>query len=140
MADGRLQGGFNMADGRLQCGFNMADGRLQGGFNMADGRLQCGFNMADSRQGSWVIFLGAVAVICRRAAAPLPPPRPVAAAPQSGSVCRFFPECKKMDCAFYHPKPCRFATQCKRAGCTFYHPTTSLPPRHALKWTKAQSS
>ncbi|XP_030200760.1 zinc finger CCCH domain-containing protein 14 isoform X3 [Gadus morhua] len=78
--------------------------------------------------------------VSRRAAAPLPPPRPAAAAPQSGSVCRFFPECKKMDCAFYHPKPCRFATQCKRAGCTFYHPTTSLPPRHALKWTKAQSS
>ncbi|CAL8312981.1 unnamed protein product [Lota lota] len=78
--------------------------------------------------------------VSRRAAAPLPPPRPAAAAPQSSSVCRFFPECKKMDCAFYHPKPCRFATQCKRAGCTFYHPTTSLPPRHALKWTKAQSS
>ncbi|XP_044025667.1 zinc finger CCCH domain-containing protein 14 isoform X5 [Siniperca chuatsi] len=30
--------------------------------------------------------------------------------------------------------------QCKRAGCTFYHPTTSVPPRHALKWTKTQSS
>uniref|UniRef100_A0A3Q3II22 Zinc finger CCCH domain-containing protein 14 n=1 Tax=Monopterus albus TaxID=43700 RepID=A0A3Q3II22_MONAL len=55
------------------------------------------------------------------------------------NVCRFFPECKKVDCLFYHPKPCRFAAQCKRAGCTFYHPTTSVPPRHALKWTKAQS-
>ncbi|CAL8316187.1 unnamed protein product [Merluccius merluccius] len=77
--------------------------------------------------------------VSRRAGPPLPPPRTAAAAPQSSSVCRFFPDCKKMDCSFYHPKPCRFATQCKRAGCTFYHPTATLPPRHALKWTKAQS-
>ncbi|XP_013874915.1 zinc finger CCCH domain-containing protein 14 [Austrofundulus limnaeus] len=69
-----------------------------------------------------------------------PPLRPAVQSAQTTSVCRFFPECKKMDCSFYHPKPCRFATQCKRAGCTFYHPTTVVPPRHALKWTKAQSS
>uniref|UniRef100_A0A3B3CIL2 Zinc finger CCCH domain-containing protein 14 n=1 Tax=Oryzias melastigma TaxID=30732 RepID=A0A3B3CIL2_ORYME len=68
------------------------------------------------------------------------PPRPAAQPLQTSSVCRFFPECKKMDCPFYHPKPCRFAAQCKRAGCTFYHPTAAVPPRHALKWTKAQSS
>ncbi|KAJ8290469.1 hypothetical protein GJAV_G00013250 [Gymnothorax javanicus] len=37
-------------------------------------------------------------------------------------LCHFFPECKKMDCQFYHPKPCRFATRCKRADCYFYHP------------------
>ncbi|XP_036438378.1 zinc finger CCCH domain-containing protein 14 isoform X2 [Colossoma macropomum] len=65
------------------------------------------------------------------------PARPVP--PQSSSVCRFFPDCKKMDCTFYHPKPCRFAGHCKRAGCTFYHPATSVPPRHALKWTKTQT-
>ncbi|XP_072532977.1 zinc finger CCCH domain-containing protein 14 [Salminus brasiliensis] len=59
--------------------------------------------------------------------------------PQSSSVCRFFPDCKKMDCTFYHPKPCRFAAHCKRTGCTFYHPTASVPPRHALKWTKTQT-
>ncbi|KAM3860947.1 zinc finger CCCH domain-containing protein 14 [Diretmus argenteus] len=75
--------------------------------------------------------------VSRRSTA-APPPRPVPA-PQTGNVCRFFPECKKMGCPFYHPKPCRFAAQCKRAGCTFYHPTTSVPPRHALKWTKSQS-
>lgn len=23
---------------------------------------------------------------------------------QTTSVCRFFPDCKKMDCPFYHPK------------------------------------
>ncbi|KAM4529305.1 zinc finger CCCH domain-containing protein 14 [Fundulus diaphanus] len=65
-----------------------------------------------------------------------PPPRPAVQPSQSATVCRFFPECKKVDCSFYHPKPCRFATRCKRAGCTFYHPTTAVPPRHALKWTK----
>lgn len=69
-----------------------------------------------------------------------PPPRPAMKTSLTASVCRFFPECKNMDCPFYHPKPCRFATQCKRAGCTFYHPNTALPPRHALKWTKTQSS
>ncbi|XP_051265435.1 zinc finger CCCH domain-containing protein 14 isoform X1 [Dicentrarchus labrax] len=69
-----------------------------------------------------------------------PPPRPAVQPVQTTSVCRFFPDCKKMDCPFYHPKPCRFAAQCKRSGCTFYHPTTSVPPRHALKWTKTQSS
>lgn len=103
-----------------------------------------------------------------------------AAQPTSAkTTCRFFPDCKNLDCPFYHPKvktqstlcffcqtvqskqvavnstflffysfnslccvvlqPCHFAAQCKRAGCTFYHPTTSVPPRHALKWTKAQS-
>ncbi|XP_042246466.1 zinc finger CCCH domain-containing protein 14 isoform X2 [Thunnus maccoyii] len=68
-----------------------------------------------------------------------PPPRP-AQPMQTTSVCRFFPACKKMDCPFYHPKPCRFAGLCKRAGCTFYHPNTAVPPRHALKWTKTNSS
>ncbi|KAJ8356355.1 hypothetical protein SKAU_G00191490 [Synaphobranchus kaupii] len=69
---------------------------------------------------------------------PAPPPRKVTAS--SSSVCRFFPDCKKIDCTFYHPKPCRFAGQCKRAGCPFYHPAHSVPPRHALKWTKTQNS
>ncbi|KAM8831272.1 zinc finger CCCH domain-containing protein 14 isoform 2-T2 [Spinachia spinachia] len=69
-----------------------------------------------------------------------PPTRPAVPTMQTTSECRFFPECKKMDCPFYHPKPCRFAAKCKRAGCTFYHPTTAVPPRHALKWSKTQSS
>ncbi|XP_069552754.1 zinc finger CCCH domain-containing protein 14 isoform X1 [Brachyistius frenatus] len=69
-----------------------------------------------------------------------PPPRPAVQPVQTTSVCRFFPDCKKMDCPFFHPKPCRFGGQCKRAGCTFYHPNTAVPPRHALKWTKTQSS
>ncbi|XP_067428500.1 zinc finger CCCH domain-containing protein 14 isoform X2 [Thunnus thynnus] len=69
-----------------------------------------------------------------------PPPRPAAQPMQTTSVCRFFPACKKMDCPFYHPKPCRFAGLCKRSGCTFYHPNTAVPPRHALKWTKTNSS
>ncbi|XP_019740606.1 zinc finger CCCH domain-containing protein 14 isoform X2 [Hippocampus comes] len=69
-----------------------------------------------------------------------PPPRPVAPPAQTVSMCRFFPQCKKMDCPFYHPKPCHFASQCNRDGCTFFHPNASVPPRHALKWSKTQSS
>ncbi|XP_041122973.1 zinc finger CCCH domain-containing protein 14-like isoform X2 [Polyodon spathula] len=68
------------------------------------------------------------------------PPVKAPAPSVSGNVCHFFPECKSMDCRFYHPKPCRFTTQCKRLDCSFYHPTVSLPPRHALKWTRAQNS
>ncbi|XP_005986585.1 zinc finger CCCH domain-containing protein 14 isoform X2 [Latimeria chalumnae] len=74
----------------------------------------------------------------RRNPAPVPKPAPVSAS--TTSVCRFFPECKKMDCPFYHPKHCRFGMQCKRPGCTFYHPSVSVPPRHALKWTRSNSS
>ncbi|XP_048842170.1 zinc finger CCCH domain-containing protein 14 isoform X2 [Brienomyrus brachyistius] len=69
---------------------------------------------------------------------PTAPPRP--AAQPSSATCRFFPDCKKMDCPFYHPKACRFAAQCKRTGCPYYHPARSVPPRHALKWTKAPIS
>ncbi|XP_062406922.1 zinc finger CCCH domain-containing protein 14 [Sardina pilchardus] len=78
--------------------------------------------------------------VSRRGAPNLPRPVAAVAAAPPPTICRFFPDCKKMDCPFYHPKPCRFAGQCKRQGCSFYHPSTSVPPRHALKWTKTQSS
>nr|XP_045010491.1 zinc finger CCCH domain-containing protein 14 isoform X2 [Jaculus jaculus] len=58
----------------------------------------------------------------------------------SGQLCRYFPACKKMECPFYHPKHCRFNTQCTRPDCTFYHPTITVPPRHALKWIRPQTS
>ncbi|NP_001153579.1 zinc finger CCCH domain-containing protein 14 isoform c [Mus musculus] len=69
-------------------------------------------------------------------------PKPVSSpAPSSnGQLCRYFPACKKMECPFYHPKHCRFNTQCTRPDCTFYHPTITVPPRHALKWIRPQSS
>ncbi|XP_061668801.1 zinc finger CCCH domain-containing protein 14 isoform X2 [Syngnathoides biaculeatus] len=78
----------------------------------------------------------------RGTSAAAPPARPAAPAaqPVRVSACRFFPQCKKTDCPFYHPKPCHFAGQCNRDGCTFFHPGASVPPRHALKWTKTQSS
>ncbi|XP_069714748.1 zinc finger CCCH domain-containing protein 14 isoform X2 [Phaenicophaeus curvirostris] len=68
--------------------------------------------------------------------APLPVPSPSSTNP----LCKFFPACKKMECPFYHPKHCRFNTQCTRPDCTFYHPTIAVPPRHALKWTRTQTS
>ncbi|NWX81444.1 ZC3HE protein, partial [Nothoprocta pentlandii] len=77
----------------------------------------------------------------RRAPLPAPKPAPLPTPPvSSGSpLCKFFPACKKMECPFYHPKHCRFNTQCTRPDCTFYHPTVAVPPRHALKWTRAQT-
>ncbi|XP_017535364.1 zinc finger CCCH domain-containing protein 14 isoform X9 [Manis javanica] len=73
---------------------------------------------------------------------PVLSPKPAAtpAPPSSSQLCRYFPACKKMECPFYHPKHCRFNTQCTRPDCTFYHPTITVPPRHALKWIRPQTS
>ncbi|KAM6204160.1 zinc finger CCCH domain-containing protein 14 isoform 4-T4 [Sarcoramphus papa] len=75
---------------------------------------------------------------------PHPPPRPAQlptlSVSSSSPLCKFFPACKKMECPFYHPKHCRFNTQCTRPDCTFYHPAIAVPPRHALKWTRTQTS
>ncbi|XP_078262866.1 zinc finger CCCH domain-containing protein 14 isoform X2 [Rhinoraja longicauda] len=68
------------------------------------------------------------------------PKQPAPVINVSSSLCRFFPDCKKVECPFIHPKPCRFSSHCKRADCTFYHPTIALPPRHALKWTRSQQN
>ncbi|XP_064515010.1 zinc finger CCCH domain-containing protein 14 isoform X2 [Pseudopipra pipra] len=78
----------------------------------------------------------------RRTPHPSPKPAPLPTLPISSSspLCKFFPACKKMECPFYHPKHCRFNTQCTRPDCTFYHPTVAVPPRHALKWTRTQTS
>uniref|UniRef100_A0A8B9G2U0 Zinc finger CCCH domain-containing protein 14 n=1 Tax=Amazona collaria TaxID=241587 RepID=A0A8B9G2U0_9PSIT len=70
---------------------------------------------------------------------PKPAPLPTLSIPSSSPLCKFFPACKKMECPFYHPKHCRFNTQCTRPDCTFYHPTIAVPPRRALKWTRAQT-
>uniref|UniRef100_A0A6I8S7H4 Zinc finger CCCH domain-containing protein 14 n=1 Tax=Xenopus tropicalis TaxID=8364 RepID=A0A6I8S7H4_XENTR len=75
---------------------------------------------------------------------PVPPVKPVSTTSSSShpscQPCRYFPACKKTDCPFYHPKHCRFNTQCTRPNCKFYHPSVSVPPRHALTWTRAQAS
>ncbi|XP_004681696.1 PREDICTED: zinc finger CCCH domain-containing protein 14 isoform X3 [Condylura cristata] len=74
---------------------------------------------------------------------PVLPPKPAVptpASPSNNQLCRYFPACKKMECPFYHPKHCRFNTQCTRPDCTFYHPTITVPPRHALKWIRPQTS
>ncbi|XP_038631972.1 zinc finger CCCH domain-containing protein 14 isoform X1 [Scyliorhinus canicula] len=68
------------------------------------------------------------------------PKQPAPVTNTGSSLCRFFPDCKKVECPFIHPKPCRFSTHCKRADCTFYHPAVTLPPRHALKWTRSQQN
>ncbi|NP_620275.1 zinc finger CCCH domain-containing protein 14 isoform 2 [Rattus norvegicus] len=74
---------------------------------------------------------------------PVLTPKPAVSSPapsSNGQFCRYFPACKKMECPFYHPKHCRFNTQCTRPDCTFYHPTITVPPRHALKWIRPQTS
>ncbi|NXN97727.1 ZC3HE protein, partial [Rhinopomastus cyanomelas] len=77
----------------------------------------------------------------RRSPHPAPKPAvlPTPSVSSSSPRCKFFPACKKMECPFYHPKHCRFNTHCTRPDCTFYHPTVAVPPRHALKWTRAQT-
>ncbi|KAH8386005.1 hypothetical protein KR200_012233 [Drosophila serrata] len=39
------------------------------------------------------------------------------------TMCKYYPNCSKMGCTFYHPKPCRFGKNCvNKLECIFYHP------------------
>uniref|UniRef100_A0A8C5R944 Zinc finger CCCH domain-containing protein 14 n=1 Tax=Leptobrachium leishanense TaxID=445787 RepID=A0A8C5R944_9ANUR len=67
-------------------------------------------------------------------------PQPKKPGTQTGALCRFFPVCKNTECTFYHPKVCRFSNSCTRPDCKFYHPSVTVPPRHALTWTRLQAS
>ncbi|XP_005186210.1 zinc finger CCCH domain-containing protein 14 [Musca domestica] len=42
--------------------------------------------------------------------------------PVSSTTCKFFPNCTKSACPFYHPKPCRYGKNCiNKLECLFYH-------------------
>ncbi|XP_075144981.1 nuclear polyadenosine RNA-binding 2 [Haematobia irritans] len=42
--------------------------------------------------------------------------------PVSATTCKFFPNCTKSACPFYHPKPCRYGKNCiNKLECLFYH-------------------
>ncbi|KAH8360093.1 hypothetical protein KR093_010659 [Drosophila rubida] len=48
-------------------------------------------------------------------------------APASGTtattMCKYYPNCTKVGCTFYHPKPCRYGKNCiNKLECIFYHP------------------
>ncbi|XP_061399548.1 zinc finger CCCH domain-containing protein 14 [Musca vetustissima] len=46
----------------------------------------------------------------------------VVAGPVSSTTCKFFPNCTKSACPFYHPKPCRYGKNCiNKLECLFYH-------------------
>ncbi|XP_034662574.1 zinc finger CCCH domain-containing protein 14 [Drosophila subobscura] len=39
------------------------------------------------------------------------------------TMCKYYPNCTKVGCTFYHPKPCRFGKNCvNKLECVFYHP------------------
>ncbi|KAH8323639.1 hypothetical protein KR074_008253 [Drosophila pseudoananassae] len=39
------------------------------------------------------------------------------------TMCKYYPNCSKIGCTFYHPKPCRFGKNCvNKLECIFYHP------------------
>ncbi|KAH8246973.1 hypothetical protein KR032_005614 [Drosophila birchii] len=39
------------------------------------------------------------------------------------TMCKYYPNCSKLGCTFYHPKPCRFGKNCvNKLECIFYHP------------------
>ncbi|XP_034117695.1 zinc finger CCCH domain-containing protein 14 [Drosophila albomicans] len=48
-------------------------------------------------------------------------------APATGTtattMCKYYPNCTKVGCTFYHPKPCRYGKNCiNKLECIFYHP------------------
>ncbi|EDW66816.1 zinc finger CCCH domain-containing protein 14 isoform X1 [Drosophila virilis] len=39
------------------------------------------------------------------------------------TMCKYYPNCTKAGCTFYHPKPCRYGKNCiNKLECIFYHP------------------
>lgn len=49
------------------------------------------------------------------------------------TVCKFYPNCNKSTCLYYHPKPCRYGKNCiNKLDCLFYH--HELPPSSKFKW------
>ncbi|XP_023308551.2 uncharacterized protein DDB_G0287625 [Lucilia cuprina] len=53
--------------------------------------------------------------------------------PVSSTTCKFFPNCTKTSCPFYHPKPCRYGKNCiNKLECMFYH--HEIPSSSKFKW------
>ncbi|XP_037950726.1 zinc finger CCCH domain-containing protein 14 [Teleopsis dalmanni] len=51
----------------------------------------------------------------------------------SATMCKFYPNCSKVGCTFYHPKPCRFGKNCiNKLECNFYHHETQSSNK--FKW------
>lgn len=59
---------------------------------------------------------------------------PFSSTPQP-TVCKFYPNCHNVNCAFFHPRPCRFGLACQNSSCPFSHPHPSTPAMDKLKWT-----
>ncbi|KAM8705690.1 hypothetical protein ACLKA7_010054 [Drosophila subpalustris] len=46
-----------------------------------------------------------------------------ATATTATTMCKYYPNCSKVGCTFYHPKPCRYGKNCiNKLECIFYHP------------------
>uniref|UniRef100_A0A1A9WF47 Zinc finger CCCH domain-containing protein 14 n=1 Tax=Glossina brevipalpis TaxID=37001 RepID=A0A1A9WF47_9MUSC len=53
--------------------------------------------------------------------------------PVSSTTCKYFPNCTKSTCPFYHPKPCRYGKNCiNKFECLFSH--QELPSSSKFKW------
>ncbi|XP_065354829.1 zinc finger CCCH domain-containing protein 14 [Calliphora vicina] len=53
--------------------------------------------------------------------------------PVSSTTCKFFPNCTKTSCPFYHPKPCRYGKNCiNKLECLYYH--HEIPSSSKFKW------
>lgn len=49
------------------------------------------------------------------------------------TICKYYPNCNKSTCLFYHPKLCRYGKNCiNKADCIFYH--HELSPSSKFKW------
>ncbi|KAB0376536.1 hypothetical protein FD755_010980 [Muntiacus reevesi] len=72
---------------------------------------------------------------------PALPPKPVTApVPPSSISCAATSQLVRKWSVPSVIRNTRFNTQCTRPDCMFYHPTITVPPQHALKWIRPQTS
>lgn len=48
----------------------------------------------------------------------------------SNQTCRFYPNCKNLDCRYFHPKKCRYDDECTNPDCKYIHSQKKRP-----KWS-----
>lgn len=57
-----------------------------------------------------------------------PPPKYTSSS--SNQTCRFYPNCKNLDCRYFHPKKCRYDDECTNPDCKYIHSQKKRP-----KWS-----
>lgn len=62
-------------------------------------------------------------------------------------ICKYYPNCKKPSCEFFHPKNCHYGIGCKSVNCPFVHPPNqnmninmNIPHPSKMKWSSSKNA